>query len=643
MTRRIAIVLGSCALVLTTSSVLYAAPVHYWSQRFGNASTDQNGNGVAVDGSGNVLMVGTFLSTVNFGGSNLTSAGAGDIFVAAFDVDGNHQWSKRFGDTQPDQVANAVTVDGSGNVAVTGNFLGTVNFGGSLLTTAGGDDIFLVKFDSNGNHQWSKRFGNASTDQIGRAVRASGAGDITLAGSFVGTVDFGGGALMSGGGLDVYVARFQSDGDHVWSESFGGQDDQVLESIDVDDTGNVVLCGYFAGTIDFGGGQLVSAANNDVFLAKLDTDGDHVWSNRYGSGNDQEGSAVVIDGTGDVIAAGGFESTINFGGSTLTSSGGRDVFLAKFTSGGAHEWSQRFGTTLEQTSAAIAVDNSDNIGLTGAFASTIDFGGGTLTNNGGLDIFVARFNPDGDHMWSAAFGGTTDQLPEAIAIDDNARIALAGSFFSTVDFGGGNLTSAGGTDIFLAQLGDAPNPVFITSFDARVLPSGVEIRWEVWSDELLDDYELYRRESAEPYPVVVASGPAQAGGYAVVDDAVAPGTTYHYTLLIHTESGNIIQSTELAVSVPSLANTLGQNMPNPFSIATHFDITVEARGSVRVAIYDVQGRQVRVLDHGIQDAGRYQWSWDGRDAAGRMVASGTYFYRLEGAKAGEARKMLLVR
>jgi FlgD Ig-like domain len=635
------LVVGSC---VATSSVLHASPVHHWSQRFGNASTDQNGNGVAVDGSGNVVVVGGFLGTVNFGGANLTSAGAGDIFVAAFDNDGDHQWSTRFGDANPNQVANAVAMDAVGNVVIAGNHWGTVNFGGAPLTSVGGDDVFLAKFNPSGGHLWSKRFGDASTGQTGRAVRISGAGDVMLAGSFAGTIDFGDGLLMSGGALDVFVARFESDGDLMWSRRFGGINDQVLESIDVDATGSVVLCGYFDGTVDFGGGPLVSAGNNDIFLAKLDSDGDHVWSKRFGSGNDQEGAAVVIDGDGDVIAAGAFESTVNFGGSTLTSAGSKDTFLAKFTSGGVHDWSQGFGTVGDQTATAVAVDDSDDIGLTGSFASTIDFGGGTLTNNGSLDIFVARFLADGSHMWSAAFGGTSDQLAEAIAIDASNKIALAGSFFSTVDFGGGNLTSAGGTDIFLAQLGDEPpDPVFITSFDAHVLPSAIEIRWEVWSDELLERYELYRREDIQPQAAVVASGRAQAGGYSVIDDGVQEGRTYHYTLVIRTRGGIDIQSTELTVMLPNLEPALGQNQPNPFSDITQFEIRIEARGPVRIAIYDIRGRRVRVWDEMIKEVGRYQWSWDGRDTAGRMVASGTYFYRVESPRAVEARKMLLVR
>ena len=118
------------------------------------------GNGVAVDGSGNVLVTGIFSGTVNFGGGNLVSAGDFDIFVAKYNASGVHQWSRRFGSAERSTSGTDVAVDGSGNVFVTGYFSGTVDFGGGNLVSAGRSDIFLAKYNANGVHQWSKRFGD---------------------------------------------------------------------------------------------------------------------------------------------------------------------------------------------------------------------------------------------------------------------------------------------------------------------------------------------------------------------------------------------------------------------------------------------------------------------------------------------------
>lgn len=123
---------------------------------------------------------------------------------------GDHLWSKRFGGPN-DQFAGSVAVDGTGNVLLTGAFAGTVDFGGGPLTSAGAYDIFVAKFDSAGNHLWSKRFGDASA-QYGQSVAVDPAGNALLTGYFAGTADFGGGPLTSGGANDIFVAKLASVG-----------------------------------------------------------------------------------------------------------------------------------------------------------------------------------------------------------------------------------------------------------------------------------------------------------------------------------------------------------------------------------------------------------------------------------------------
>ncbi|UCF06867.1 MAG: hypothetical protein JSV33_07555, partial [bacterium] len=124
-----------------------------------------------------------------------------------FDADGNHLWSKRFGDTSQQQ-GHSVACDGSGNVVVTGHFVGSVDFGGRALMSAGGADIFLARFDADGTHLWSKRYGDAST-QVGYGVACDGSGNVVVTGNFEGNVNFGGGPLTSAGGWDIFLAQFE--------------------------------------------------------------------------------------------------------------------------------------------------------------------------------------------------------------------------------------------------------------------------------------------------------------------------------------------------------------------------------------------------------------------------------------------------
>ena len=421
---------------------------HRWSKRFGT-STYQFGRSVAVDASKNVIITGEFVHAVDFGGGGLTAAGSEDIFVAKLDAAGDHVWSKRFGDADPQKGLSAA-VDASGNAIVTGCFEGAVDFGGDSLTSAGSGDIFVAKFDAAGNHLWSKRFGD-STHQEGLNVMADALGNVIVTGFFRGTVDFGGGPLTEVGGFDIFVAKFDADGNHVWSKRFGDGSTQLPWGATVDGAGSVIVTGEFDGTVDFGGGVLTSAGNNDIFVAKLDAAGSHVWSQRFGGSLAEGASSVATDASGNVYLTGYFLDTVNFGGADLVSAGFSDIFLAKFISTGAHQWSKRFGDGDGQTARSVAAFGSGDVILTGVFEGTINLGGGVLTSAGGGDTFVAKFDAAGNHLGSKRFGDASPQDIWGAAVEGSGNTIVIGGFEWSVNFGGGVLTSAGDRDIFLVS------------------------------------------------------------------------------------------------------------------------------------------------------------------------------------------------
>jgi hypothetical protein len=421
---------------------------HSWSGRFGDAD-QQTGRDIGVDPSGNIVVAGSFWGTVDFGGGDLTSAGATDIFVAKFSPDGSHVWSKRFGNSTSQDLAY-VAIDASGNVIITGSFYGSVDFGGGDLTSAGSNDIFVAKFSPDGSHVWSKRFGSGGP-QSGLGISTDGSGNVVVAGRFTGTVDFGGGALSSAGGDDVFVAKFTPDGTHIWSKRFGDASAQYATDLVVDGPGNVTITGYLDGSVDFGGGDLTGAGSIDIFVAKFDPAGAHLWSKRFGDSDEQQALGIAGDPSGNVIIAGYFDGTVNFGGGDLTGAGDYDVFLAKFDPSGAHVWSKRFGDAQGQEAFCVAADESGKVILAGHFAGTVECGGDPLTAAGSYDIFVAKFGANGAHLWSDSFGDASEQYVFGIAAGASGVVAITGELYGTVDFGGGALTSAGTRDIFVAK------------------------------------------------------------------------------------------------------------------------------------------------------------------------------------------------
>ncbi len=432
---------------------------YLWSEHFGGTTSSDSARAtaVAVDGSGNIVIAGLFYGSVDFGGGILSSVAGGnsDIFVAKYTAAGTHLWSRRFGGTSND-VANGVAVDGSGNIVVTGYFSGTVDFGGGPLVSGSNSDVFVAKYSASGSYLWSGHFGGTtmSDSAMATAVAVDGSGNIVVAGYFYGSANFGGGLLSSAGSSDIFVVKYTAAGTHLWSRRFGGTSNDVANGVAVDGSGNIVVTGYFNGMVDFGGGPLVSGGGYDIFLAKYSASGSYLWSDNFGGTSNDVANSVAVDGSGNIVVTGYFNGMVDFGGGPLVSSGGADIFLAKYSAAGAHIWSKQFGSdyTWGELANSVAVDSSGNIALTGSVIGPVDFAGGWLFGKGNYDVFVAKFSAAGGYLWSKRFVGSYNGYGKAVALDTSGNTIVAGTFEEMIDFGGGQLTSPGGTDTFLANL-----------------------------------------------------------------------------------------------------------------------------------------------------------------------------------------------
>jgi len=362
-----------------------------------------------------------------------------------------------FGGTDVDQPKD-VAVDGSGNVYSTGRFRGTVNFGAGNVTSAGDYDVFVTKLNSAGAHQWTTTFGSTGTD-ISYGVAVDGSGNVHIAGIFTGTVDFGAGNVTSAGVGDVFVTKLNAAGAHQWTTTFGGTSQDISYGVAVDGSGNVHITGIFNGTVNFGAGNVTSAGGNDGFVTKLNSSGAHQWTTTFGSTDTDNGWGVAVDGSGNVHIAGRFFGTVNFGAGNVTSAGSYDVFVTKLDSSGAHQWTTTFGGTGNDRAYVVAVDGSGNVHVTGYFSGTVDFGAGDVTSAGSDDVFVTKLNSSGVHQWTTTFGGTGVDDSYSVAVDGDSNVYASGSFTGTVDFGAGNVTSAGSSDVFVVKLNSAGQAV----------------------------------------------------------------------------------------------------------------------------------------------------------------------------------------
>ncbi|MBK7049172.1 MAG: hypothetical protein IPH48_22235 [bacterium] len=426
-----------------------APAAHLWSARFGDADT-QMGYAIAVDAAGNMIVAGVFEGAIDFGGGPLTCVSDIDVFIAKFGPDGAHLWSRRFGGTGS-QSFPAIAVDDAGQVFLAGMLHGAVDFGGGALVDAGDGDAFVAKFTPNGAHIWSRRFGDANQQYVS-AIGVDDSGQVIITGLLSGTADFGGGPLTSAGDKDIFVAKFDANGAHLWSRRMGDTNLQVPTSIAVDHSGQVAVAGAFIGSVDFGGGALTSAGDYDIFLAKLGSSGEHIWSRRFGDAGTQVTVVTAVDELGNVILAGGFDGSMDFDGGALVSAGNTDIFVAKFGPGGDYLWRARYGDAEYQSAEAVTVDALGNVIITGAMRGSADFGGGLLTSAGQEDLFVARMGSDGAPVWSRRFGDAAIQSGYGVAVDASENVCVTGLFLGSIDFGGVVLTSAGSLDACVVKL-----------------------------------------------------------------------------------------------------------------------------------------------------------------------------------------------
>jgi hypothetical protein len=426
---------------------------HLWSKIFSSGKSDgEDAHQVVTDAAGNIFIAASGYGALDFGGGLIGGAGLRDGFIAKFAPDGAHLWSKAIADKESQLSYGAgIAVTPSGGLVVAGDFDGTINLGGGSLTAYNYGDVFLVSYDGDGKHLWSKRL-QVSEWGAATGVTVDSAGNIGVTGWFRGQIDLGGGPLVAPVNPfnpDTYVGRFDKDGKHLWSLRFGDGGAQEGEAIAADGAGNLYTCGRFQGTINPGKGQMTSAGSTDIYVVRYDSVGNAVWAKRFGDAQGQQCHDLKVDADGRVIFGGLMQGSVDFGGGPLTNSG-TAAYIAALDLSGGHLWSDAWSGVGSRQLNGLAIDPVGNVAITGSFATSINFGGPSLVGEGGSDLFIARFSTI-DVIWARQAGDFKQQRGDAIATDAGAHVITFGTAEGTVNLGGGPLTSKAGAALVLSK------------------------------------------------------------------------------------------------------------------------------------------------------------------------------------------------
>ncbi|MFT6923491.1 MAG: hypothetical protein ACJA1C_002506 [Crocinitomicaceae bacterium] len=476
-------------MMVSMSFISVHAQTFEWAKSIGGSDYDV-GYSITVDVSGNIYTTGHFEGTVDFdpgvGVTSLTSNGFQDVFVQKYDANGDFIWAKSLGGSL-DDFGYSVAVDVSGNVYTTGAFEGTVDFDPgpgilNLTSSFSERDIFIQKLDASGNFLWARSMGGGSGGDFGLCIKVDSGGNVYTTGYFRGgAVDFDPGPgttmLWSNGIDDIFIQKLNASGNFLWAKSMGSTGYDYGRSIEVDVSGNVYTTGSFEGTVDFDPGagtvNVTSNGGSDIFIQKLDANGNFIWVKSMGGIYDDKGQSLTVDSGGNIYTTGEFYETVDFdpgvGTTNLYTSTGYDIFVQKLDVSGDFLWAKSMGSGLNDIAGSVAVDNGGNVYTTGTFSGTADFdpGGGTtnLVSNGSLEIFIQKLDAFGNFLWARSMGGAGQDFGRSITVDASENVYTTGSFGWIVDFDPGvgvdNHTPNGSYDFFIQKLSECA-PTFST-------------------------------------------------------------------------------------------------------------------------------------------------------------------------------------
>jgi hypothetical protein len=423
------------------------------------------GYAIRTDISGNVFVAGTFARTVDFNPADGVDSQSTNVYLggyfAKYDSMGNHIWAK----TMPGAEVNSMCLDDSGYIYVAGKYYDVVDFdpgpGVRSLPGYGNGDFYVAKYTRDGILKWVRGSGGTQVDAA-NGVAVDNQGNVYVTGVMHGQgINFNernpGSVLYNTLVADGFVAKYDRDGNYLWSRHIKGADGDVGYDIALDATANVYICGYSNGAMfdgtsaSFVPGRFVGVSTHDAFIAKYTSTGTYVWAKTVGSDKEDMGHSLAIDKNGNILLAGYFSGTIDFdpsnpGAQITTNNYYGAAFVAKFTNNGAYSWAKGYGGRSGYNKAfAVAVDDSSHVYVAGQFSDTVNFNpGGTNGSHAAhyhsgdfirnVDMFLVKLKADGAYAWSKAYGNVQRDEIKDVYLDKNYNLFFTGMLSRSTTF-----------------------------------------------------------------------------------------------------------------------------------------------------------------------------------------------------------------
>jgi hypothetical protein len=406
------------------------------------------GRDVITDNLGNTYAVGDFEGTLSINSVTITSDEYTDVFIAKFNSLGQLLWLKRFGGIGQDN-GYGISIDEPGDLYITGSFTDSLIEGDDTLTSLGSADIFLAKYNSGGDLLWSKSWGGTHAD-AGSGIQITN-NRIYITGNFAQTIDFNISALTSSGGSDIFLTKSDTSGVILWAVKAGGSSSEFAGSLTINNKNTIHISGFSGSPIMYFSSLLCT--NPDIYVAQYDTNGTPQWVRGVQCNGPLYGGYVASDTSGNAYLAGYLMSqdNVSFGSITLNKS---YAFIAKYNPTGSIQWAKEISTANTGDGAYnVAVDSDKNIYVAGYYDFWGVFGSDTVYTHGSWDATVTKLDSNGNHVWSAVGGGGTFDNAYALALDNNGSVVVTGVLASSINyFGPHTINNSGGQNMFVAKL-----------------------------------------------------------------------------------------------------------------------------------------------------------------------------------------------
>ena len=441
------------------------APLQWGIAAQGQGNFYDDAASVTFDSQNNLYVTGYFASdSVTFGNITLYTAGVADAYVVKYDAQLNPLWAVSFGGSA-EEYGLGISCDSSDHIIVVGNFASaSIVLGNDTLInqgTAGTPDMFITRLDANGNFIWSQRQGGRNWDNCAGVDMNTANGDIYVSAAYyLDTMFIGNDTLLNHGGYDMVLMKFDINGNYLWARNSGGNFNDLANAVAFDVNGYVITSGGFASdSMKFPTDTLINPVTGlpETFVVKYDVNGNCIWAQRAGAGDNDHSVAVDVDQSGTIFVGGHFHSgSFIFGNDTLVNQGQGDVYLLVYDPNGNPLWAKAAGGIEQDFGLGVFVDAAGKIYYCGMFQSmSIDFGPYTLNNSNVNDnMFLIVYDAAGNETGALSGGGPGSDYLYSVVADPNGIYAV-GSFGTPVlTMGTTTLTNAdasGNTsDMFIA-------------------------------------------------------------------------------------------------------------------------------------------------------------------------------------------------